>query len=376
MIPLNRPYHISGTAISTKVENEWAAHGYKAELLYASREGLYCVYQKLYKERGTLRVAVSPLTCFIAIYSIIQAGHIPIFIDINAKTLNMDEQKLVLHENIDVVQVIHLGGNPMQMDVIMQWAEMHNVVVIEDCAQALLSRYRGQMVGTFGDYAVYSMVKNLYAEAGGLLLYNENANLKLETQEVSLLVMTYKRIKQWLEHRVTICTIWNGLYKSLLYLKESKEGEFFGNNTIHCLPTSSVERVKTLLGAAERIQEERMRKVYMLIGLIDRSKYDIQEVVEGAESNRNRVLLVARNKQALHIIQTLRKQGIAANNLTQSYLHGYQEHIAKDSHLAKYYTEILPVYEELMPRVISVPCSPDLKQEEIVYIAKRLNEIG
>lgn len=376
MIPLNRPYHIPDTTTSTIVEDEWAAHGYKADLLYASREGLYCVYQKLYKERGALRVAVSPLTCFVAIYPIIQAGHIPIFIDINRQTLNMDEQKLVLREDIDVVQVIHLGGNPMQMDIIMQWAKTHNVVVIEDCAQALLSRYKGQMVGTFGNYAVYSMVKNLYAEAGGLLLYDEKTDLKLETQEISLPVIKYKRIKRCLEHRATICTIWNGLYKSLLYLKGNKDGNLFGEQTIHCLPTSSMARVKALLRAAERIQEERMRKVDMLIGLIDRSKYDIQEVIEGAESNRNRVLLVARNKQALPIIQTLRKQGIAANNLTQSYLHGYQEHITKNPKLLKYYTDVLPVYEDLMPRVVCIPCSPDLKQEEIEYIAKRLNEVG
>ena len=367
MIPLNRPYNTPDAVTSTIVEDEWTAHGYESELLYASREGLYCIYQKLYKERGALRVAI---------YPIIQAGHTPVFIDINRQTLNMDEQKLVLREDIDVVQVIHLGGNPMPMDIIMQWAKTRNVVVIEDCAQALLSRYHGQMVGTFGDYTVYSMVKNLYAEAGGLLLYNKNTNLKLEAQKVSLLVMTYKRIKRWLEHRTTICTIWNGMYEFLLYLKEGKEGEFFGNNTIHFLPTSSMVRVKTLLGVAEQIQEKRMRKVYMLMGLIDRSKYDIQEVINGAESNRNRVLLVAKNKYALHIIQTLRKQGIAANNMTQSYLHGYQEHITKDSHLAKYHTEILPVYEELMPRIVCVPCSPDLKQEEIRYIAKRLNEAG
>ena len=166
MIPLNRPYNIE-TRTSGK-PHVWK--GREMEIVYSSREGLSRVYRQLYEERGKMRVAVSPLTCFIAIYPIVANGHEPVFVDIDPQTLNMSEDALMAHEDVQAVQTIYLGGNPMRMDKVMSWTKKHGVVVIEDCAQALGAKYGGQMCGTFGEYAVASAVKNVYAVCGGLLI--------------------------------------------------------------------------------------------------------------------------------------------------------------------------------------------------------------
>lgn len=369
MIALNRPYDIcSGERLTVSGERD-------VQLTYSSREGLNVIYRKLYAERGTLRVAVSPLTCFIAIYPMVANGHVPVFVDIDAETLNMDEEKLVARTDVDAVQVIHLGGNPMRMDKVMEWAKKNGVVVIEDCAQALGAKYKGQEVGMFGEFAVASAVKNVYGVCGGILIGDckmENGDCK----NISSAIMVYKRIKRWLEKRANARQwgLWNGLYWGLLRLKDTQENGF--SNVVHRLPEKIEREVRERLGQLDAINTVRKEKAERLIALIDKTKYAIQREPEGGVSTRNRVLVVSLQRDAREVIAALRKRGIAANNLTQSYTHPYQEHVQQDAMLGKYYTERLEVYERILPKVVCVPCSPGLSDKEIDYIAEQLNELG
>lgn len=389
MIALNRPYDVPERleVIGERLE----VNGKRdIRLTYSSREGLSVIYRKLYEERGAMRVAVSPLTCFIAIYPMVANGHVPVFVDIDAKTLNMDEEKLEARTDVDAVQVIHLGGNPMRMDKVMEWAKKNGVVVIEDCAQALGAKYKGQEVGTFGSYAVASAVKNLYATAGGVLRMNEphcvlNEPLRSmsradalnegEVKNISTAVIIYKRIKRWLEMRANARNfgLWNGLYGELLRLKDTQENGF--SNVVHRLPEKIEREIRERLGQLEVINAVRKENAERLIALIDKTKYAIQREPEGGVSTRNRVLVVSLQRDAREVIAALRKRGIAANNLTQSYTHPYQEHVQQDAMLGKYYTERLEVYERILPKVVCVPCSPALSDMEIDYIAKELNAI-
>ena len=169
MISLNRPicvYELNGSG--NFFQENYA--GYNYSLLFASRDCLNLIYKDLYEKYGKLRVLVSPLTCFIALYPIVSNGHIPVFADINPCTLNIDENNIIGRKDVQVLQIIYLGGNPVDLQKIMPWVRENNIILIEDCAQALGSSYNGQMLGTFGDYSVFSMVKNLHATAGGLLL--------------------------------------------------------------------------------------------------------------------------------------------------------------------------------------------------------------
>lgn len=366
MIALNRPYDVP-ERLEVNGERD-------IRLTYSSREGLNVIYRKLFAEHGALRVAVSPLTCFIAIYPMVANGHMPVFVDIDAETLNMDEEKLVTRTDVDAVQVIHLGGNPMRMDKVMEWAKKNGVVVIEDCAQALGAKYKGQEVGTFGEYAVASAVKNVYGVCGGILIGDcrlENGDCKY----VSPAIMVYKRIKRWLEKKANArrWSVWNGLYWGLLRLKDTQENGF--SNVVHRLPEKIEREIRERLGQLGAINAKRKEKAERLMAQIDKTKYAIQQEPEGGISTRNRVLVVSQSVPARDVIAALRKRGIAANNLTQSYTHSYQEHVREDAMLGKYYTERLPVYERILPKVVCVPCSPGLSDKEIDYIAKELNSL-
>ena len=375
MIALNRPYDVcNGERLEVRGERLEVNGERDIRLTYSSREGLNVIYRKLYEERGTMLVAVSPLTCFIAIYPIVANGHVPVFVDIDAETLNMDEEKLVARTDVDAVQVIHLGGNPMRMDKVMAWAKKNGVVVIEDCAQALGAKYKGQDVGTFGEYAVASAVKNVYATAGGILV-GDCRWKDGDCRNVSSAVVVYKRIKRWLEKRANAkqCGLWNALYGGLLRLKDTQENGF--SNVVHRLPEKVEREIRVKLGELEEINATRKEKAERLMVQIDRNKYVIQHEPKDGISTRNRVLVVSLQRDAREVIATLRKRGIAANNLTQSYTHPYQEHVQQDAMLGKYYTERLEVYERILPKVVCVPCSPGLSDKEIDYIAKELNSI-
>lgn len=80
--------------------------------------------------------------------------------------------------------------------------------------------------------------------------------------------------------------------------------------------------------------------------------------------------------EASQTIGELRSAGIAANNFTQNYLNGFQPHICKDELLSNYYrAKNLTNYDALYNRIIAIPCSPFINQEEMDYIVNKLNRI-
>ena len=92
-------------------------------------------------------------------------GAKPVFVDIDADTFNIDPAKIeaAITPNTKAIIPVHLYGQPCDMDRIMDIAKRHNLHVIEDCCQAIGSTYKGQKVGTFGDFGCYSFypTKNL-----------------------------------------------------------------------------------------------------------------------------------------------------------------------------------------------------------------------
>lgn len=371
MITLNRPYRISTKHVTPAIDTLYDRN---ITWLYSSREGLNMIYQHLYKQRGSLRVAVSPLTCFVALSPIVNNGHTIEFVDINESTFNIDEEKLTQLSNIDVVQLIYLGGNPVAMDKILAWTKANNVVIVEDCAQALGSTYNGLPVGTFGDYAVYSSVKNLYAVAGGFMVSDQTINSDT-ISKVHPLVYIYKHIKHWLESKNNAkkCNLYNAIYKRMM--KTSGQGSLSGSK-VHTLSPSLVNKNRTLLAQADQIQSARTKNADQLLSLIDQNKYIIQQEVENAVSCRNRIILLSKNRLAKELINDLRDMGIAANNLTQSYLSAYQKPVFEDNVLSKYYTTHLDVYEKVLPHLLTIPSSPALTTQEIEYIANQVNKLG
>lgn len=103
-------------------------------------------------------------------------GAIPVFIDIRPDTLNIDETKIeeAITDKTKAIVVVHYAGVACEMDVIMDIAKRHNLLVIEDAAQAFDSFYKGRSLGIIGDMGCFSFheTKNIMSGEGGLFVTN------------------------------------------------------------------------------------------------------------------------------------------------------------------------------------------------------------
>ncbi|RKX55931.1 MAG: aminotransferase DegT [Thermotoga sp.] len=100
---------------------------------------------------------------------ILMQNAIPVFVDIDEDTYTMDPDDLdkKITDRSKVVIVVHLNGNPANMDRIMKIARSHNLKVIEDCAQAHGAVYKDQYVGSIGDVGTFSFWEDKIMTTGG-----------------------------------------------------------------------------------------------------------------------------------------------------------------------------------------------------------------
>ena len=108
-----------------------------------------------------------------------RAGLRPVFVDVDPATFNLDPAKVeaAVTGRTRAIVPTHLYGQPCAMTEILRVAEKHNLIVIEDCAQAAGARYRGRLVGTFGTASFFSfqMLKGINTYGGGMTLTNDEA---------------------------------------------------------------------------------------------------------------------------------------------------------------------------------------------------------
>lgn len=109
-----------------------------------------------------------------------------VFVDVRPDTMNIDETKIeeAITEKTKVIIAMHYAGVACEMDTIMEIAKKHNLIVVEDAAQGVMSKYKGRYLGTIGDLGCYSFheTKNFSMGEGGALvinnpIYNERAEI-------------------------------------------------------------------------------------------------------------------------------------------------------------------------------------------------------
>lgn len=124
-------------------------------------------------------IVTSPITDMGALTPILYQGAIPVFADVDPKSYNVTAKTIepCLSPRTKAIIVTHLFGNPCEMADIMDLASERNIPVIEDCAQAFLARYEGQLVGTIGTIGCFSLQqgKHITTGEGGLVAINDDA---------------------------------------------------------------------------------------------------------------------------------------------------------------------------------------------------------
>ena len=122
-------------------------------------------------------VIVPALTYVATVNAVRYVGAQPVLVDVTPGTLVMDPTAVAaaITPATRAIMPVHLYGNPVDMDPVVELASVHGCSVVEDAAEALGSRYRGRMVGTLGDLATFSFYGNkvITTGEGGMVTYRD-----------------------------------------------------------------------------------------------------------------------------------------------------------------------------------------------------------
>jgi dTDP-4-amino-4,6-dideoxygalactose transaminase len=130
-------------------------------------------------------VITIPFTFIATVAAISYSGATPVFVDIDPVSYTMDVSQIeaAITEKTKAIMPVHLYGQPADLDPILEIARRHNLVVIEDAAQAHGARYKGKRVGGLADIGCFSFYpgKNLgaYGEGGGVVTNNPEYDRKI-----------------------------------------------------------------------------------------------------------------------------------------------------------------------------------------------------
>lgn len=121
-------------------------------------------------------VIVSPYTMSASAIAPMMYGAVPVFADIDPENFCLDIKSIEerITPRTKAILVVHIFGNPANMDKIMDVARRYNLKVIEDCAQAPMAKYKGRYVGLLGDIGVFSLNyhKHVHSGEGGVIVTN------------------------------------------------------------------------------------------------------------------------------------------------------------------------------------------------------------
>ena len=194
-IPFNKPYmtgkelwyisqahasgHLAGDGQFTRKCSGWLEQrtGSKRALLTHSCTGALEMAAMLAGVAPGDEVIMPSFTFVSTANAFVLRGATPVFVDIRPDTLNIDETKIeaAITPRTKVILPVHYAGVGCEMDVIMEIAGRHQLLVIEDAAQGIMSAYKGRPLGSIGHMAALSFheTKNIIAGEGGALLIND-----------------------------------------------------------------------------------------------------------------------------------------------------------------------------------------------------------
>ena len=281
-------------------------------------------------------------------------GAVPVFVDIRPDTMNIDEKKIeaaITDKTVGIVPV-HYAGVACEMDTIMDIAKRHNLWVIEDAAQGIMSTYKGKALGTFGEFGCFSFheTKNYSMGEGGALLirdekYIEDAEILRE----------------------------KGTNRSKFYRGQIDKYTWVNQGSSYLPSDMNAAYLWAQLELAEEINDWRLRvwnQYYKeLTPLAESGKIELPTVPEGCVHNAHMFYIKAAEiEERTELEKFLKENGIwavfhyiplhsAPAGLKFGRFHGEDEYTTKESE-----------------RLLRLPLYYGLKDEEVDYICSKVKE--
>ncbi len=299
-------------------------------------------------------VITTPFSFIASSNCILFEGAIPVFVDIDPHTLNIDPQQIedcIKKRNSKVPKAIlpvHVFGCPCEMDDIREIAERYGMYVIEDACEAIGAEYRGRKAGTFGDVAVFAFYPNKQMTTG------EGGMLVTDRKEIYSLCKSLRN---------------QGRGEDGGWLMHERLGYNYRISDINCaLGLAQLERIEEILRKREKVAQT-----------YNELLKDVEEVIIPDYPDDFRIswfVYVIRLKEDFNredrdrILEGLRERGIGCNK--------YFPPI----HLQPFYRGAFgykegdfPVTESVSSRTIALPFYNNLTEEQIAYVVETLKKI-
>jgi len=281
-------------------------------------------------------------------------GAVPVFVDIRPDTMNIDEKKIeaaITDKTVGIVPV-HYAGVACEMDTIMDIAKRHNLWVIEDAAQGIMSTYKGKALGTFGEFGCFSFheTKNYSMGEGGAILIRDEKYI--EPAEI---------IRE------------KGTNRSKFYRGQIDKYTWVNQGSSYLPSDMNAAYLWAQLELAEEINDWRLRVwnryFEALTPLAESGKIELPTVPEGCVHNAHMFYIKAAEiEERTKLEKFLKDNGIwavfhyiplhsAPAGLKFGRFHGEDEYTTKESE-----------------RLLRLPLYYGLKDEEVDYICSKVKE--
>lgn len=286
-------------------------------------------------------VITVPNTFIATSWAISYCGAKPIFVDVDAKTwlMNPDLIELAITPKTKAILPVHLYGQPADMDVINEIARAHNLIVIEDAAQAHAAIYKGKQVGSFGNTTCFSFYpgKNLgaYGEGGAVVTDDDYI-----ANHVRLL-RDHGQPKKYYHDFVGFNYRMDGFQGAILNIKLKYLQEWTSKRNEIAL------RYQNSLNEIEQLQLPYIRE----------------------DSTSSFHLYVAHTEKRNELMNHLKEKGIAAGL-----------HYPIPIHLQKAYKHLgykkgdFPFAEKNAEQCLSLPMYPELSEDQVNFVCKNILE--
>lgn len=281
-------------------------------------------------------VITTPFTFVATVNAIKLCGLKPVFADVDEKTYNIDpesvEKILRSNNNIKGLLVVHLFGQACDMDRLVELCREYDILLMEDVAQAHGSMYKGKKLGTFGEVAAFSFyaTKNMITGEGGMIVCNDN--------EIN------KRCRLFINH---------GSYSKYKY-------EGVGMNYRMTDVEAAIGRVQLRKLDAQNKKRRANANLYNIM------LKSIKDIILPKESESNfhvyhQYVIRVMNGLRDELLDYLKRREIVCGVYYPKALHQYEP-----------CWQTLINAENSAEEVLALPIHPELKEEEIVFVALQI----
>jgi perosamine synthetase len=283
-------------------------------------------------------IIVPTFTYIASVNAISYMGAVPVFVDSIKETwqIDPDDVKRKITAKTKAVIIVHLYGHPCDMDAIVPLCKDNNILLVEDCAEAIGSYYKGKHVGCFGDIATFSFFgnKTITTGEGGMVVSN-NENLITRSHHIK-------------NQGVTNVQYWHDIIGY----------NYRMTNICAAIGLAQLEQIEHILQLKKTIAET-YRKAFL--------NTDIEFLYENDDVVNSFWMcscLIKSAKQRDQLRDFLQQQGIETRPLF------YPVHsMPIYNHLT---TEDFPVANSLSTRGINLPSYPGLTEEDVYVIANKI----